>query len=224
MKKFSKISKRGFIILIIAGVLQFGSLAIQQYVVQAEGNIRNMQERIPELNNKFQNIQSSYFSLTSLNSEYLESIQMSLNFRLFSDDLLSNLKFYTSNFMEIVISNKYVKEFIDQTSIENFENLKKNIEELEVENLTSYSIFEDYLYEIMKFYRVLQKEAGATLGEIDNLNIEINNANNNKQIYLLFSIVLEISSFLLILVFFRLFIKKNLISNLKLQKLSTIKK
>ena len=210
--------------MIIAGVLQFGSLAIQQYVVQAEGNIRNMQERIPELNNKFQNIQSSYFSLTSLNSEYLESIQMSLNFRLFSDDLLSNLKFYTSNFMEIVISNKYVKEFIDQTSIENFENLKKNIEELEVENLTSYSIFEDYLYEIMKFYRVLQKEAGATLGEIDNLNIEINNANNNKQIYLLFSIVLEISSFLLILVFFRLFIKKNLISNLKLQKLSTIKK
>ncbi len=224
MKKFSKISKRGFIILIIAGVLQFGSLAIQQYVVQAEGNIRNMQERIPEFNNKFQNIQSSYFSLTSLNSEYLESIQMSLNFRLFSDDLLSNLKFYTSNFMEIVISNKYVKEFIDQTSIKNFENLKKNIEELEVENLTSYSIFEDYLYEIMKFYRVLQKEAGATLGEIDNLNIEINNANNNKQIYLLFSIVLEISSFLLILVFFRLFIKKNLISNLKLQKLSTIKK
>ncbi len=224
MKKFSKISKRGFIILIIAGVLQFGSLAIQQYVVQAEGNIRNMQERIPELNNKFQNIQSSYFSLTSLNSEYLESIQMSLNFRLFSDDLLSNLKFYTSNFMEIVISNKYVKEFIDQTTIRNFENLKKNIEELEVENLSSYSIFEDYLYEIMKFYRVLQKEAGATLGEIDNLNIEINNANNNKQIYLLFSIVLEISSFLLILVFFRLFINKNLISNLKLQKLSTIKK
>ena len=210
VKKSSKISKRGFIILVIAGVLQFGSLAIQQYVVQAEGNIRNMQERIPELNNKFQNIQSSYFSLTSLNSEYLESIQMSLNFRLFSDDLLSNLKFYTSNFMEIVISNKYVKEFIDQTSIKNFENLKKNIEELEVENLTSYSIFEDYLYEIMKFYRVLQKEAGATLGEIDNLNIEINNANNNKQIYLLFSIVLEILSFLLILIFFRLFIQKNI--------------
>ena len=95
MKKSSKISKRGFIILIIAGVLQFGSLAIQQYVVQAEGNIRNMQERIPELNNKFQNIQSSYFSLTSLNSEYLESIQMSINFGLYSDNLLSNLKLYT---------------------------------------------------------------------------------------------------------------------------------
>ena len=214
VKKSSKISKRGFIILIIAGVLQFGSLAIQQYVVQAEGNIRNMQERIPELNNKFQNIQSSYFSLTSLNSEYLESIQMSLNFRLFSDDLLSNLKFYTSNFMEIVISNKYVKEFIDPVSIKNFDSLKKNVEELEVDNLNSYSIFEDYLYEIMKFYRVLRKEAGATLGEIDNLNIEINNANNNKQIYLLFSIVLEILSFLLILIFFRLFIQKNLIKKI----------
>ena len=95
--------------MIIAGVLQFGSLAIQQYVVQAEGNIRNMQERIPELNNKFQNIQSSYFSLTSLNSEYLESIQMSINFGLYSDNLLSNLKYYTSNFMEIVISNKFNK-------------------------------------------------------------------------------------------------------------------
>lgn len=200
--------------MIIAGVLQFGSLAIQQYVVQAEGNIRNMQERIPELNNKFQNIQSSYFSLTSLNSEYLESIQMSINFGLYSDNLLSNLKFYTSNFMEIVISNKYVKEFIDQVSIKNFESLKKNVEELEVENLNSYSVFEDYLYEIMKFYRVLQKEAGATLGEIDNLNIEINKANNNKQIYLLFSIVLEILSFLLILIFFRLFIQKNLIKKI----------
>ena len=214
VKKSSKISKRGFIILIIAGVLQFGSLAIQQYVVQAEGNIRNMQERIPELNNKFQNIQSSYFSLTSLNSEYLESIQMSINFGLYSDNLLSNLKLYTSNFMEIVISNKYVKEFIDPDPIKNFVNLKKNVEELEVENLNSYSVFEDYLYEIMKFYRVLQKEAGATLGEIDNLNIEINNANNNKQIYLLFSIVLEILSFLLILIFFRLFIQKNLIKKI----------
>ena len=200
--------------MIIAGVLQFGSLAIQQYVVQAEGNIRNMQERIPELNNKFQNIQSSYFSLTSLNSEYLESIQMSLNFRLFSDDLLSNLKFYTSNFMEIVISNTYVKEFIDQTSVNNFRNLKKNIEEIDVKDLNSYSVFEDYLYEIMNFYRVLQKEAGATLGEIDNLNIEINNANNNKQIYLLLSIVLEILSFLLILIFFRLFIQKNIIKKI----------
>ena len=200
--------------MIIAGVLQFGSLAIQQYVVQEEGNIRNMQERIPELNNKFQNIQSSYFSLTSLNSEYLESIQMSINFGLYSDNLLSNLKYYTSNFMEIVISNKYVKEFIDQVSIKNFESLKKNVEELEVENLNSYSVFEDYLYEIMKFYRVLQKEAGATLGEIDNLNIEINKANNNKQIYLLFSIVLEILSFLLILIFFRLFIQKNLIKRI----------
>lgn len=200
--------------MIIAGVLQFGSLAIQQYVVQAEGNIRNMQERIPELNNKFQNIQSSYFSLTSLNSEYLESIQMSINFGLYSDNLLSNLKYYTSNFMEIVISNKYVKEFIDQVSIKNFESLKKNVEELEVENLNSYSVFEDYLYEIMKFYRVLQKEAGSTLGEIDNLNIEINKANNNKQIYLLFSIVLEILSFLLILIFFRLFIQKNLIKRI----------
>ncbi len=200
--------------MIIAGVLQFGSLAIQQYVVQAEGNIRNMQERIPELNNKFQNIQSSYFSLTSLNSEYLESIQMSINFGLYSDNLLSNLKFYTSNFMEIVISNKYVKEFIDPVSIKNFDSLKKNVEELEVDNLNSYSIFEDYLYEIMKFYRVLRKEAGATLGEIDNLNIEINNANNNKQIYLLFSIVLEILSFLLILIFFRLFIQKNLIKKI----------
>ncbi len=210
MKKSSKISKRGFIILVIAGVLQFGSLAIQQYVVQAEGNIRDMQESIPELNNKFQNIQSSYFSLTSLNSEYLESIQMSINFGLYSDNLLSNLKFYTSSFMEIVISNSYVKEFIDQTSINNFRNLKKNIEAIDVKDLNSYSLFEDYLYEIMKFYRVLRKEAGATLGEIDNLNIEINNANNKKQIYLLFSIVLEILSFLLILIFFRLFIQKNI--------------
>ena len=200
--------------MIIAGVLQFGSLAIQQYVVQAEGNIRDMQESIPELNNKFQNIQSSYFSLTSLNSEYLESIQMSINFGLYSDDLLSNLKFYTSSFMEIVISNKYVKEFIDQTSVNNFRNLKKNIEEIDVKDLNSYSVFEDYLYEIMNFYRVLQKEAGATLGEIDNLNIEINNANNNKQIYLLLSIVLEILSFLLILIFFRLFIQKNIIKKI----------
>ena len=138
---------------------------------------------------------------------------MSINFGLYSDNLLSNL-IYTSNFMEIVISNKYVKEFIDQVSIKNFESLKKNVEELEVENLNSYSVFEDYLYEIMKFYRVLQKEAGATLGEIDNINIEINNANNNKQIYLLFSIVLEILSFLLILIFFRLFIQKNLIKKI----------
>tara|TARA_A100001011_G_C14321815_1_gene851147 strand:+ start:4106 stop:4750 length:645 start_codon:yes stop_codon:yes gene_type:complete len=210
VKKSSKISKRGFIILVIAGVLQFGSLAIQQYVVQAEGNIRDMQESIPELNNKFQNIQSSYFSLTSLNSEYLESIQMSINFGLYSDNLLSNLKFYTSSFMEIVISNSYVKEFIDQTSINNFRNLKKNIEAIDVKDLNSYSLFEVYLYEIMNFYRVLRKEAGATLGEIDNLNIEINNANNKKQIYLLFSIVLEILSFLLILIFFRLFIQKNI--------------
>ena len=97
VKKSSKISKRGFIILIIAGVLQFGSLAIQQYVVQAEGNIRNMQERIPELNNKFQNIQSSYFSLTSLNSEYLESIQMSINFGLYSDNLLLTGKYIPLN-------------------------------------------------------------------------------------------------------------------------------
>ena len=83
MKKSSKISKRGFVILILAGILQFASLAIQQFVVQTEGNIREMQENIPELNNKYQNIQSSYFSLSSLNSEYLESIQMSINFGLY---------------------------------------------------------------------------------------------------------------------------------------------
>ena len=58
MKKSSKISKRGFIILILAGILQFASLAIQQFVVQTEGKIREMQENIPELNNKYQNTDS----------------------------------------------------------------------------------------------------------------------------------------------------------------------
>ena len=215
MKKSSKISKRGFVILILAGILQFASLAIQQFVVQTEGNIREMQENIPELNNKYQNIQSSYFSLSSLNSEYLESIQMSINFGLYSDHLLSNLKIYTTNFMEAAIANKYVQEFIDETSINNFKNLRKKIDAIEVKDLDSYQIFEDYLYEIMSFYRVLQKEAGRTLGEIDTLNIEINKMNNDKQTFLLSSIVLEILSFLLVLVFFRLFIQKNLIKKIK---------
>ena len=215
MKKSSKISKRGFVILILAGILQFASLAIQQFVVQTEGNIREMQENIPELNNKYQNIQSSYFSLSSLNSEYLESIQMSINFGLYSDHLLSNLKIYTTNFMEAAIANKYVQEFIDETSINNFKNLRKKIDSIEVKDLDSYQIFEDYLYEIMSFYRVLQKEAGRTLGEIDTLNIEINKMNNDKQTFLLSSIVLEILSFLLVLVFFRLFIQKNLIKKIK---------
>ena len=67
----------------------------------------------------------------------------------------------------------------------------------------------------MSFYRVLQKEAGRTLGEIDTLNIEINKMNNDKQTFLLSSIVLEILSFLLVLVFFRLFIQKNLIKKIK---------
>ena len=215
VKKSSKISKRGFVILILAGILQFASLAIQQFVVQTEGNIREMQENIPELNNKYQNIQSSYFSLSSLNSEYLESIQMSINFGLYSDHLLSNLKIYTTNFMEAAIANKYVQEFIDETSINNFKNLRKKIDAIEVKDLDSYQIFEDYLYEIMSFYRVLQKEAGRTLGEIDTLNIEINKMNNDKQTFLLSSIVLEILSFLLVLVFFRLFIQKNLIKKIK---------
>ncbi len=215
MKKSSKISKRGFVILILAGILQFASLAIQQFVVQTEGNIREMQENIPELNNKYQNIQSSYFSLSSLNSEYLESIQMSINFGLYSDHLLSNLKIYTTNFMEAAIANKYVQKFIDETSINNFKNLRKKIDSIEVKDLDSYQIFEDYLYEIMSFYRVLQKEAGRTLGEIDTLNIEINKMNNDKQTFLLSSIVLEILSFLLVLVFFRLFIQKNLIKKIK---------
>ncbi len=215
MKKSSKISKRGFVILILAGILQFASLAIQQFVVQTEGNIREMQENIPELNNKYQNIQSSYFSLSSLNSEYLESIQMSINFGLYSDHLLSNLKIYTTNFMEAAIANKYVQEFIDETSINNFKNLRKKIDAIEVKDIDSYQIFEDYLYEIMSFYRVLQKEAGRTLGEIDTLNIEINKMNNDKQTFLLSSIVLEILSFLLVLVFFRLFIQKNLIKKIK---------
>tara|TARA_B100000035_G_C21016818_1_gene562278 strand:+ start:178 stop:825 length:648 start_codon:yes stop_codon:yes gene_type:complete len=215
VKKSSKISKRGFVILILAGILQFASLAIQQFVVQTEGNIREMQENIPELNNKYQNIQSSYFSLSSLNSEYLESIQMSINFGLYSDHLLSNLKIYTTNFMEAAIANKYVQEFIDETSINNFKNLRKKIDAIEVKDIDSYQIFEDYLYEIMSFYRVLQKEAGRTLGEIDTLNIEINKMNNDKQTFLLSSIVLEILSFLLVLVFFRLFIQKNLIKKIK---------
>ena len=215
VKKSSKISKRGFVILILAGILQFASLAIQQFVVQTEGNIREMQENIPELNNKYQNIQSSYFSLSSLNSEYLESIQMSINFGLYSDHLLSNLKIYTTNFMEAAIANKYVQKFIDETSINNFKNLRKKIDSIEVKDLDSYQIFEDYLYEIMSFYRVLQKEAGRTLGEIDTLNIEINKMNNDKQTFLLSSIVLEILSFLLVLVFFRLFIQKNLIKKIK---------
>ena len=206
MKKSSKISKRGFIILILAGILQFSSLAIQQFVVQTEGKIREMQENIPELNNKYQNIQSTYFSLSSLNSEYLESIQMSINFGLYSNNLLSNLIVYTTNFMETSITNKYVKEFIDESSINNFKNLRENIDVIEIKNLDSYQIFEDYLYEITNFNRVLQKEAGRTLGEIDSLNIEINKINNDKQIFLLLSIILEILSFLLVLIFFRLFI------------------
>ena len=216
MKKSSKISKRGFIILILAGILQFSSLAIQQFVVQTEGKIREMQENIPELNNKYQNIQSTYFSLSSLNSEYLESIQMSINFGLYSNNLLSNLIFYTTNFMEIAITNKYVKEFIDESSINNFKNLRENIDVIEIKNLDSYQIFEDYLYEITNFNRVLQKEAGRTLGEIDSLNIEINKTNNDKQIFLLLSIILEILSFLLVLIFFRLFIQKNLIKKINI--------
>ena len=216
MKKSSKISKRGFIILILAGILQFSSLAIQQFVVQTEGKIREMQENIPELNNKYQNIQSTSFSLSSLNSEYLESIQMSINFGLYSNNLLSNLIFYTTNFMEIAITNKYVKEFIDESSINNFKNLRENIDVIEIKNLDSYQIFEDYLYDITNFNRVLQKEAGRTLGEIDSLNIEINKINNEKQIFLLLSIILEILSFLLVLIFFRLFIQKNLIKKINI--------
>ena len=216
MKKSSKISKRGFIILILAGILQFSSLAIQQFVVQTEGKIREMQENIPELNNKYQNIQSTYFSLSSLNSEYLESIQMSINFGLYSNNLLSNLIVYTTNFMETSITNKYVKEFIDESSINNFKNLRENIDVIEIKNLDSYQIFEDYLYEITNFNRVLQKEAGRTLGEIDSLNIEINKINNDKQIFLLLSIILEILSFLLVLIFFRLFIQKNLIKKINI--------
>lgn len=216
MKKSSKISKRGFIILILAGILQFASLAIQQFVVQTEGKIREMQENIPELNNKYQNIQSTYFSLSSLNSEYLESIQMSINFGLYSNNLLSNLIFYTTNFMETAIANKYVKEFIDESSINNFKNLRENIDVIEIKDLDSYQIFEDYLYDITNFNRVLQKEAGRTLGEIDSLNIEINKINNDKQIFLLLSIILEILSFLLVLIFFRLFIQKNLIKKINI--------
>jgi hypothetical protein len=216
VKKSSKISKRGFIILILAGILQFASLAIQQFVVQTEGKIREMQENIPELNNKYQNIQSTYFSLSSLNSEYLESIQMSINFGLYSNNLLSNLIFYTTNFMETAIANKYVKEFIDESSINNFKNLRENIDVIEIKDLDSYQIFEDYLYDITNFNRVLQKEAGRTLGEIDSLNIEINKINNDKQIFLLLSIILEILSFLLVLIFFRLFIQKNLIKKINI--------
>lgn len=216
MKKSSKISKRGFIILILAGILQFSSLAIQQFVVQTEGKIREMQENIPELNNKYQNIQSTYFSLSSLNSEYLESIQMSINLGLYSNNLLSNLIFYTTNFMETAIANKYVKEFIDESSINNFKNLRENIDVIEIKDLDSYQIFEDYLYDITNFNRVLQKEAGRTLGEIDSLNIEINKINNDKQIFLLLSIILEILSFLLVLIFFRLFIQKNLIKKINI--------
>ena len=214
MKKFNtKISKRGFIILIVAAFLQFSSLAVQQYVVQLEGDIRDIQDYIPELNNKYQNLNSNYQSLSSLNSEYLEASQyMISNTNPLDAYTLENFIKNTSYFMDKTIENKYIQNFIDKNTINNFLGLQEKLKAINIDDLSEgYDLLTDYLYEILTFNRVVLKEAGRTLGEIDTYNIIANEMNNNKQIYLLFSIILEIISFLLVLIFFRLFIKKNLL-------------
>ena len=214
-KSKTKISKRGFIILIVAALLQFSSLAVQQYVVQLEGDIRDIQDYIPELNNKYQNINSTYQSLSSLYSEYLEASQyMISNTNPLDTYTLENFVKNTSYFMDKAIKNKYIQNFIDKTIIDNFLDLQEKLKAINVDDLSEgYDLLTDYLYEILTFNRVALKEAGRTLGEIDTYNIIANEMNNNKQIYLLISIVLEIISFLLVLIFFRLFIKKNLLIN-----------
>ena len=210
-KSKTKINKRGFIILIFAAILQFGSLALQQYVIQLEGNIRNLQEEIPLLNNKLQNLQSNYLNLASLNSEYLEAIQLSINLGLYSDNIFKNFINYTENFMSLTLNNLYIREHVEPEVINNFKDLKLKISSVDTKNLEeNYGLFENYLYEIMTFYREIQYEVGKTFNQIDETNIIINQQNNNKQIYLLVSIVLEIVSFLLVLIFFKLFIKRNL--------------
>jgi len=214
VKKFNtKISKRGFIILIVAAFLQFSSLAVQQYVVQLEGDIRDIQDYIPELNNKYQNLNSNYQSLSSLNSEYLEASQyMISNTNPLDAYTLENFIKNTSYFMDKTIENKYIQNFIDKNTINNFLGLQEKLKAINIDDLSEgYDLLTDYLYEILTFNRVVLKEAGRTLGEIDTYNIIANEMNNNKQIYLLFSIILEIISFLLVLIFFRLFIKKNLL-------------
>jgi len=216
VKKFNtKISKRGFIILIVAAFLQFSSLAVQQYVVQLEGDIRDIQDYIPELNNKYQNLNSNYQSLSSLNSEYLEASQyMISNTNPLDAYTLENFIKNTSYFMDKTIENKYIQNFIDKNTINNFLGLQEKLKAINIDDLSEgYDLLTDYLYEILTFNRVVLKEAGRTLGEIDTYNIIANEMNNNKQIYLLFSIILEIISFLLVLIFFRLFIKKNLLIN-----------
>lgn len=215
MKKFNtKISKRGFIILIVAAFLQFSSLAVQQYVVQLEGDIRDIQDYIPELNNKYQNLNSNYQSLSSLNSEYLEASQYIIsNTNPLDAYTLENFIKNTSYFMDKTIENKYIQNFIDKNTIDNFLGLQEKVKAINIDDLSEgYDLLTDYLYEILTFNRVTLKEAGRTLGEIDTYNMIANEMNNNKQIYLLISIVLEIISFLLVLIFFRLFIKKNLLS------------
>lgn len=216
-KSKTKISKRGFIILIVAALLQFSSLAVQQYVVQLEGDIRDIQDYIPELNNKYQNINSTYQSLSSLYSEYLEASQyMISNTNPLDTYTLENFVKNTSYFMDKAIKNKYIQNFIDKTIIDNFLDLQEKLKAINVDDLSEgYDLLTDYLYEILTFNRIALKEAGRTLGEIDTYNIIANEMNNNKQIYLLISIVLEIISFLLVLIFFRLFIKKNLLINKK---------
>lgn len=215
MKKFNtKISKRGFIILIVAAFLQFSSLAVQQYVVQLEGDIRDIQDYIPELNNKYQNLNSNYQSLSSLNSEYLEASQYIIsNTNPLDAYTLENFIKNTSYFMDKTIENKYIQNFIDKNTIDNFLGLQEKVKAINIDDLSEgYDLLTDYLYEILTFNRVTLKEAGRTLGEIDTYNMIANEMNNNKQIYLLISIVLEIISFLLVLIFFRLFIKKNLLN------------
>lgn len=215
MKKFNtKISKRGFIILIVAAFLQFSSLAVQQYVVQLEGDIRDIQDYIPELNNKYQNLNSNYQSLSSLNSEYLEASQYIIsNTNPLDAYTLENFIKNTSYFMDKTIENKYIQNFIDKNTVDNFLGLQEKVKAINIDDLSEgYDLLTDYLYEILTFNRVTLKEAGRTLGEIDTYNMIANEMNNNKQIYLLISIVLEIISFLLVLIFFRLFIKKNLLS------------
>ena len=194
-KSKTKISKRGFIILIVAALLQFSSLAVQQYVVQLEGDIRDIQDYIPELNNKYQNINSTYQSLSSLYSEYLEASQyMISNTNPLDTYTLENFVKNTSYFMDKAIKNKYIQNFIDKTIIDNFLDLQEKLKAINVDDLSEgYDLLTDYLYEILTFNRVALKEAGRTLGEIDTYNIIANEMNNNKQIYLLISIVLEIT-------------------------------
>lgn len=213
MKKSKvKKNKRGIIVLIIAAIMQFTSLAIQQYVIQIEGDIRQLQEYIPHLNNEYQNLEYNHFVNSSLYSNYLEVIEYATsNTNELDPYLLENFIQNTSYFMSLTLENQYVNKLIKDDVIDHYRKLKESILAIDISELDeAYSMFIDYLYEFLKFNREAMLTHGAIIGSIDEYNIEINNLNNSKQIYLLLSISFEVISFLLILIFFRLYINKNL--------------